>query len=97
MELVGWWRDRRQGGKMPEEMVYRPDFKGIRKNSSVRLNEKLREAALAKAHLEHRNQTGDNISGLIEWLLWSYLDRDQKFLKPEEPKGKPARPDIDRA
>jgi hypothetical protein len=97
MELVGWRRDRKRGGKMPEQMDFRPDFKGIRKNSSVRLNEELREAALAKAHLEHRNQTGDNISGLIEWLMWSYLDNDPRFLEPEGPKAKPVPPDIDRA
>jgi hypothetical protein len=97
LELVGWWRDRKKGEKMPEEMNYRPDFQGARQNSSVRINIALREAALKKAHLEHRNQTGDNISGLIEWLMWNYLDGDQRFLEREEPKGKPARPDIDRA
>jgi hypothetical protein len=80
-EVAQWWAER---GKRMELVISRPRFRGKSVNSSFRVNGSLVTAALAKAREpQHRNRTGGNLSGLIELLLWQFLDCDPALLVPE--------------
>jgi len=74
-EVVAWWQSRKEEGVVAPDVPegYRPEFKGKRKNTSVRVN-----AVLLKDAAE---EAGIGVSPLLERLLWAYLGNDQKYLK----------------
>jgi hypothetical protein len=90
-EVAEWWK-RTRGGEIPNrgvtgheetrEPAYRPSFPGKRRNTGIRINERLRKAALGKAQIpKEAIKTGGGLSPLIEYLLWGYLGFDPKFLQ----------------
>jgi len=82
LEVAHWWKEK---GKRAELVISRPKFRGKSVNSSVRVNGPLANAALEKAREpEYRNRTGGNLSGLVEWLLWQFVDCDPALLAPEQ-------------
>jgi len=89
-EVVVWWKSK--GAEMamrnvtwenePASPAYRPSFPGKRKNTGIRINEKLLKDALERAKTSTESvKTGGGISPLIEYLLWGYLGFDQRYLK----------------
>ena len=84
MEVAEWWKKQTDKEKLTVTPIdYGPEFGGETKNSSVRLNVTLRDDALAKARAQHRLETRGNVSGLMDWLLWNYLNCDEKYLAPQ--------------
>ncbi|MFH0826119.1 MAG: hypothetical protein V2B18_25490 [Pseudomonadota bacterium] len=85
-EIVKWWGT---GGRAAVTAVstakainYRPVFPGKRKNTGVRINQKLLDDALAKARSpDESTRTGGGLSPLIEFLLWQYLGFGEKYVK----------------
>ncbi len=69
-EMLSWWKSKGIGLDAIER---RPIFKGQTRNTGIKINEELLERAVIKAKKE-RLRTGGSLSGLIEWLLWKYLD-----------------------
>jgi len=74
-EVAAWWQSRKEEGVVAPDVPegYRPEFKGKRKNTSVRVN-----AVLLK---DAADEAGIGVSPLLERLLWAYLGNDQKYLK----------------
>ena len=63
------------------EPKYRPRFKGKRRQTSIRMPIVMEEAAMDKAKECGDNKlTGGTIGGLVAFLLWRYLDCDEKIL-----------------
>lgn len=63
------------------EPKYRPRFKGKRRQTSIRMPILMEEAAMDKAkECGDSKLTGGTIGGLVDLLLWRYLDSDEKFL-----------------
>jgi len=87
-EILAWWRERKEAGKEAErpKMEIRPDFKrggkGATVTRSVRIGKALAKSAEKKAKQE-KALTGGSFSGLVEFLLWDYLGRDERFLETE--------------
>ncbi|MEI7450688.1 MAG: hypothetical protein WCJ75_13805 [Desulfomonile sp.] len=83
-EVAAWWREgngrlvqERQGGE-------RPDLAGPRRIASIRICEPLHKASVIKAKADNA-RTGGSFSGLVQFLLWQYLDFDDSLLKkPDE-------------
>lgn len=63
------------------EPKYRPSFKGKRRQTSIRMPILMEKAAMDKAkECGDSKLTGGTIGGLVDLLLWRYLDSDEKFL-----------------
>jgi hypothetical protein len=76
-EMILWWRRR---GDENGRGVF-PRFRGSRRKTSVRINEQLYLAALERVkETGDTVRMGDNISQVLEFLLWAYLGHDQSFL-----------------
>ncbi len=83
-EIARWWLDKGRVARIAEQITYRPSFRGQRVNSSIRINAALQKAALKKSRQpQERGKTGGNFSGLLEWLLWGYLEFDPAFVESE--------------
>jgi hypothetical protein len=90
--IIEWWSTggeatvERLKGVNVESLVTKPSFPGKKVNSGIRVNEALFRAAVEKCKTsEEAPKTGGSLSGLLEVLLWSYLENDPLFL--EEPKS----------
>lgn len=69
--LLEWWKTQ---GSAPQlhEMERRPVFRGRTRNTGIRINCEILDRAVDKSKKE-KNQTGGNLSQLVEWLMWRYL------------------------
>lgn len=76
-EIISWWKSRRMG---LDEIERRPLFKGNTRNTGIKINEELLQRAVEKAKKE-RLKTGGSLSGLVEFLLWKYLDEPDDLLE----------------
>jgi len=76
-EIISWWKSRRMG---LEEVERRPIFKGQTRNTGIKINEELLNRAVQRAKKE-RLRTGGSFSGLVEWLLWKYLDEPDDLIE----------------
>ena len=90
-EVIMAWRTRK--GQMLNELFepsHRPVFVGGKKNTGIRINEALLKDASEKAKTPgERNKTGGMVSPLIEYLLWSYLGFDPKYVEFPNEEVKP--------
>ncbi len=94
-DIIQWWTSngettmRRLETVRVEDLLARPTFPGPKKNSGIRVNTRLLEAAREKCESpEEARRSGGSISALIECLLWSYLDSDPRYLE-EQPEDAP--------
>lgn len=78
-EIVSWWESRRMGLDYIER---RPIFKGHTRNTGIKINEELLNRAVQKAKKE-RLRTGGSLSGLVELLLWKYLDEPDDLIESQ--------------
>jgi hypothetical protein len=78
-EIVSWWESRRIGLDYIER---RPIFKGQTRNTGIKINEALLNRAVQKAKKE-RLRTGGSLSGLVELLLWKYLDEPDDLIESQ--------------
>lgn len=76
-EIISWWKSRRV---RLEEVERRPVFKGPTRNTGIKINEELLHRAAQKAKKE-KLRTGGSLSGLIELLLWKYLDEPDDLIE----------------
>lgn len=76
-EIMAWWKSRKMGLK---EVERRPIFRGETRNTGIKINRELLNRALQKAKKE-RLRTGGSLSGLVEWLLWKYLDEPDDLIE----------------
>lgn len=76
-EIIAWWKSRKMG---LGEIERRPIFKGEPRNTGIKINGELLNRALQKAKKE-RLRTGGSLSGLVEWLLWKYLDEPEDLIE----------------
>jgi hypothetical protein len=81
-DMIQWWEENQGRPKLTE---VRPEFdRSETAVKTLRISKTLCEAAEEKA-AKDRALTRGSFSGLVEYLLWSYLDRDEKFLRKEQP------------
>lgn len=78
-EIVSWWESRRMGLDYIER---RPIFKGQTRNTGIKINQELLNRAVQKAKKE-RLRTGGSLSGLVELLLWKYLDEPDDLIESQ--------------
>jgi hypothetical protein len=78
-EIISWWESRRMGLETVER---RPVFKGQTRNTGIKINEELLNRAVQKARKE-RLRTGGSFSGLVEWLIWKYLDEPDDLIESQ--------------
>lgn len=76
-EIISWWESRSIG---LETFERRPIFKGQTRNTGIKINEELLNRAVQKAKKE-RLRTGGSLSGLVEWLIWKYLDEPDDLIE----------------
>lgn len=76
-EMIVWWKSRRIGLDSVER---RPVLKGGTRNTGIKINEELLNRAVQKAKKE-RLRTGGSLSGLVELLLWKYLDEPDDLIE----------------
>ena len=76
-DMISWWESRRM---RLDEIERRPIFKGQTRNTGININEELLNRAVQKAKKE-RLRTGGSLSGLVEFLLWKYLDEPQDIIE----------------
>jgi len=76
-DMIQWWESRRM---RLDEIERRPVFKGTTRNTGININEELLNRAVQKAKKE-RLRTGGSLSGLVEFLLWKYLDEPQDIIE----------------
>jgi hypothetical protein len=76
-DMIQWWESRRM---RLDEIERRPVFKGATRNTGININEELLNRAVQKAKKE-RLRTGGSLSGLVEFLLWKYLDEPQDIIE----------------
>ena len=76
-EMILWWKSRRIGLDTIER---RPVLKGRTRNTGIQINEELLNRAVQKAKKE-RLRTGGSLSGLVELLLWKYLDEPDDLIE----------------
>lgn len=76
-EMILWWKSRRMGLDAVER---RPVLKGRTRNTGIQINEELLNRAVQKAKKE-RLRTGGSLSGLVELLLWKYLDEPDDLIE----------------
>jgi hypothetical protein len=82
-EIIEAYKIRRSIDDLEHTLTYevRPQIKRGEKRMSVRLNEQLYQRAMAKLKAE-KFRSGQNWNQLIEFLLWSYLEKpDDLVLK----------------
>ncbi len=81
-QVAEWWSTR--PGQVGAKPSGRLAFLGPKANSGIRVSRPLLDAALAK-FLTDRPINSASLSGMIEFLLWHYLDFDDSLLKkPDE-------------
>jgi hypothetical protein len=78
-EIVSWWESRRM---WLDQIERRPMFKGKTRNTGIKINEELLNRAIQKARKE-RLRTGGSLSGLVELLLWKYLDEPDDLIESQ--------------
>ena len=76
-EIISWWKSRRMG---LDDIERRPVFKGQTRNTGIKINEELLNRAVQKAK-KQRLRTGGSLSGLVELLLWKYLDEPDDLIE----------------
>lgn len=76
-DMISWWESRRM---RLDEIERRPVFKGATRNTGININEELLNRAVQKAKKE-RLRTGGSLSGLVEFLLWKYLDEPDDIIE----------------
>ncbi|MFH0826066.1 MAG: hypothetical protein V2B18_25210 [Pseudomonadota bacterium] len=86
MDMLTWWQGGgargMQGAIQTPEVMVKPDF--VRDETitkTIRLSVAMVEAAEKKARTQDKAVTHGSFSGLIEWLLWRYLDSSDEYLK----------------
>ncbi|MFH1113717.1 MAG: hypothetical protein V1792_07320 [Pseudomonadota bacterium] len=89
-DIIHWWTSngeetmRRLETVRVEDLTARPTFLGRKRNSGIRVNAALLDAARTKCEKpEEARRTGGSISSLIELLLWKFLDSDPQFLEEQ--------------
>lgn len=60
----------------------KPIFKGQTRNTGIKINEELLNRAVQKAKKE-RLRTGGSLSGLVELLIWKYLDEPDDLIESQ--------------
>ena len=63
-----------------DDIERRPVFKGQTRNTGIKINEELLNRAVQKAK-KQRLRTGGSLSGLVELLLWKYLDEPDDLIE----------------
>lgn len=76
-EIISWYESRRIG---LDHIERRPIFKGRTRNTGIKINEELLNRAVQKAK-KQRVRTGGSLSGLVELLLWKYLDEPDDLIE----------------
>jgi len=76
-EVISWWQSRRM---RLDHIERRPVFKGQTRNTGIQINRELLNRATQKAKKE-RLRTGGSLSGLVELLLWKYLDEPDDLIE----------------
>jgi hypothetical protein len=76
-EIISWYESRRIG---LDHIERRPMFKGRTRNTGIKINEELLNRAVQKAKKE-RLRTGGSLSGLVELLLWKYLNEPDDLIE----------------
>jgi hypothetical protein len=91
MDMLTWWRSGGAKGmqvaqaQQAGEIMVKPDF--IRDETctkTIRLSTAMVEAAERKARTQDKARTHGSFSGLVEYLLWRYLDSSEEFLKRDD-------------
>lgn len=76
-EIISRWKSGRMG---LDRIERRPVFKGETRNTGIQINRELLNRAIQKAKKE-RLRTGGSLSGLVELLLWKYLDEPDDLIE----------------
>lgn len=85
LDMVTWWRSRKDSSTVHEAPRYRPLFPGRRDNRGIRINRRLIDDTLKKAReLFPGPSSGGKLSPTIEFLCWQFLEFDEKYLREDD-------------
>jgi hypothetical protein len=70
-EMIEWWKSRESTAMGASER--RPVFVGKTRNTGIRVNTEILDRAIKKAK-DEKFKTGGNLSQLVEWLMWVYIN-----------------------